>query len=208
MFYSIQILGCNFFEVPANYPLQWSVFFCGYNILLWASVSGDYFPWNSHVSWDEAVSLLIRHLQGPTVFKSFWVVLMLASQLGSLYHENSGNLEPSLANWFRMPVSWEWPFVHLWPGFTSSFPHQFPGWLVEMVLYLLHGSSSSSQSLPLQQLNSIPWALQPTLPSTVSTRTPAPSWFHNSVAVLAQQLLTLLTLSLLFVNLAWGISLS
>lgn len=46
------------------------------------------------MSWDEAVSLLIRHLQGPIGFKSFWVVLMLISQLGSLYHENSGNLEP------------------------------------------------------------------------------------------------------------------
>ena len=46
------------------------------------------------MSWDEAVSLLIRHLQGPTGFKSFWVVFMLISPLGSLYHSNSGNLGP------------------------------------------------------------------------------------------------------------------
>lgn len=169
------------FEVPANYPLWWSVFFCYYNILLWASISGDYLPWNSHVSWDEAVSLLIRHLQGPTGFKSFWVVFMLISPLGSLYHRNSGNLEPNLSNWFRMPISWEWPFVHSWPGFTSSYPHQFPGWLVETVSYLLHGLSSSSHPC---LCNSSTLLLGPC--SQVShpqsgTRTPAPSWFYNSV---------------------------
>lgn len=45
------------------------------------------------MSWAVEVPLLKRHLQGPIGFNSCWLVFMLISQLQSLYHVNSGNLE-------------------------------------------------------------------------------------------------------------------
>lgn len=79
-----------------------------------------------------------------------------------------------------MPIFWEWLFVYPWPGWTSSFPHQNPRWLVEFFLFLFTDRTALHNFYDNSTL--LRGACGQDSPPQSGIRIPAAGWFYNSLS--------------------------